>query len=88
MSDARKDGVVAIKLWRLERQAEDLQKENQELRIQASSREEVANKYKEVMDKVKELLGNYKHYSTPSEKQNSDNEDLVNKAFDILKEVE
>lgn len=88
MSDARKDGVVAIKLWRLEKQAEDLQKENQELRIQASSREEVANKYKEVMDKVKELLGNYKHYSTPDEKQNSDNEDLVNKAFDKLKEVE
>lgn len=67
--------------------AMDLMEENQKLRIQASSREEVANKYKEVMDKVKELLGNYKHYSTPSEKQNSDNEDLVNKAFDILKEV-
>ena len=43
---------------------------------------------KEVIDKVIELLGNYKHYSTPDEKQNSDNEDLVNKAFDILKEVE
>lgn len=45
-------------------------------------------KYKEVIDKAIELLGNYKHYSTPDEKQNSDNEDLVNKAFDILKEVE
>ena len=42
---------------------------------------------KEVIDKAVELLGNYKHYSTPDEKQNSDNEDLVNKAFDILKEV-
>ena len=44
--------------------------------------------YKDVIDKATELLGNYKHYSTPDEKQNSDNEDLVNKAFDILKEVE
>ena len=43
---------------------------------------------KEVIDKAVELLGNYKHYSTPDEKQNSDNEELVNKAFDILKEVE
>lgn len=42
---------------------------------------------KEVIDKAIELLGNYKHYSTPDEKQNSDNEDLVNNAFDILKEV-
>lgn len=44
-------------------------------------------KQKEVIDKAIELLGNYKHYSTPDEKQNSDNEDLVNDAFDILKEV-
>lgn len=43
---------------------------------------------KEVIDKAVELLGNYKHYSTPDEKQNSDNEDLVDKAFNILKEVE
>lgn len=44
-------------------------------------------KQQEVIDKVIELLGNYKHYSTPDEKQNSDNEDLVNNAFDILKEA-
>ena len=43
---------------------------------------------KEVIDKAVELLGNYKHYSTPDEKQNRDNEDLVDKAFNILKEVE
>lgn len=42
---------------------------------------------KEAIDKAIELLGNYKHYSTPDEKQNSENEDLVNNAFDILKEV-
>lgn len=44
--------------------------------------------YKRTIDKAIELLGNYKHYSTPDEKQNSENEDLVNNAFDILKEVE
>lgn len=45
-------------------------------------------KYKEVIDKARELLGNYKHYSIPDEKQNSDNEDLVNNAFGILKGVD
>ena len=47
-----------------------------------------AQKQKEVIDKAVELLGNYKHYSTPDEKQNSENEDLVDKTFNILKEVE
>ena len=50
--------------------------------------EQQCKKQKEVIDKAIELLGNYKHYSTPDEKQNSDNEDLVNNAFDTLKEVE
>ena len=50
--------------------------------------EQQCKKQKEVIDKAIKLLGNYKHYSTPDEKQNSDNEDLVNNAFDILKEVE
>ena len=76
-----------IRCVSLERQLEKLQQENLDLRIQVSAREEVANKYKAVIDKAIELLGNYKHYSTPNEKQNSDNEDLVNKAFDVLKEV-
>lgn len=49
--------------------------------------QEENKKQKEAIDKAIELLGNYKHYSTPNEKQNSDNEDLVNNAFNILKEV-
>ena len=49
--------------------------------------EQQCKKQKEAIDKAVELLGNYKHYSTPDEKQNGDNEDLVNNAFDILKEV-
>lgn len=50
--------------------------------------EQQCKKQTEAIDKAIELLGNYKHYSTPDEKQNSENEDLVNNAFDILKEVE
>ena len=50
--------------------------------------EQQCKKQKEVINKAIELLGNYKHYSTPDEKQNGYNEDLVNNAFDILKEVE
>lgn len=50
--------------------------------------EQQCKKQNETIDKAIELLGNYKHYSTPDEKQNSENEDLVNNAFDILKEVE
>lgn len=50
--------------------------------------EQQCKKQKETIDKAIKLLGNYKHYSTPDEKQNSENEDLVNNAFDILKEVE
>ena len=45
-------------------------------------------KYKEVINKTLNLLGNYTHYSTPDEIQNSYNEYLANKAYDILKEVE
>lgn len=50
--------------------------------------EQQCKKQKGAIDKAIELLGNYKHYSTPDEKQNSENEDFVNNAFDILKEVE
>lgn len=49
--------------------------------------EQQCKRQKEVIEKAIELLGNYKHYSTPDEKQNGDNEDLVNNALDILKEV-
>lgn len=53
--------------------------------------EEILNevqKLKGVIDKAIELLREYRHYSVPDEKQNSDNEDLVNKTFDILKKAD
>lgn len=55
------------------------------------SKETIVKEHIELLKRIDEaikLLGNYKHYSTPDEKQNGDNEDLVNNAFDILKEVE
>lgn len=69
----RKLNEAIHKATEFESEVYELQQENQ--------------KYKEVIDKEIKLLGNYKHYSIPDEKQNSDNEDLVNNAFDILKGV-
>ena len=36
-------------------------------------------------DKAIEILGNYKHYSTPTEEQNRENEEIVDDAYNILK---
>ena len=36
-------------------------------------------------DKAIGILGNYKHYSTPTEEQNRENEDIVDNAYNILK---
>ena len=58
-----------------------LEKENEDLILEIK-------KYKEAISKAINLLGHYTHYSVPNEKQNSYNEDLVNKAYDILNEVE
>lgn len=74
-----------IQLQQENKHLKDLQKNMDKLYAEL---EQENQKYKEVFDKSIELLGNYKHYSTPDEKQNGDNEDLVNNAFDILKEVE
>ena len=41
---------------------------------------------KEDKKKVIEMLGEYTHYSTPTEEQNSKNEDIVNNAIEILNE--
>lgn len=80
----------------------DLIRENQELKKQlkikhdgfmASVEEscelaEENQKYKEVIDEAIEILGKYTHFTTPSEEQNSYNEDLVDKVYNMLKEVE
>ena len=36
-------------------------------------------------DKAIKILGNYKHYSTPTEEQNRENEEIVDNAYNILK---
>lgn len=62
----------------LEKDNYDLDKENQMLF-------ESNLKLQNNRDKVIEILGNYKHYSTPTEKQNRENEDIVDNAYNILK---
>lgn len=39
----------------------------------------------ERINEAVEILGEYKHYSTPTEEQNRENEDVVDKAYEILK---
>ena len=41
---------------------------------------------KKIIKKALEMLGEYAHYSTPTEEQNSKNEDIVNNAIEILNE--
>lgn len=36
-------------------------------------------------DDVIEILGQYKHYSTPTEEQNRENENIIDNAYNILK---
>ena len=44
---------------------------------------------KERINKARETLGQYKHYSVPTEEQNGENEDIVNKTyFEILGDKE
>lgn len=72
--DSFSKGELAKELVYMNNDYDKLEKENQ--------------KYKEVTNKAITILGNYKHYSVPDEEQNSANEDLVNKVFDMLNEVE
>ena len=58
----------------------DLQQENKKLKIQVSSREEVANKYKETIDTIKNILNNQMDYREFA--------DIVNAIEEVIKEVE
>ena len=42
---------------------------------------QLKNKIKEAI----EILGNYKHYSTPTEEQNRENEEIVDNAYNTLR---
>lgn len=56
----------------------NLQNKNEELQT-------TANNCKQKNEKAVEKLGKYKHYTTPTEEQNSENEDIVDSAYNILK---
>ena len=57
----------------------NLDKENKKLKIQVSSREEVANKYKETIDTIKNILNNQMDYREFA--------DIVNAIEEVIKEV-
>lgn len=50
----------------------DLKQENQQLKIQVSSREEVANKYKEVIEEVRECIKKNYHLNWYTESNYKD----------------
>ena len=62
----------------------DLQQENQQLKIQASAREEVANKYKEVIDKAIEYIEKFIPIDEDTILMRERQRDYL---LDILKEV-
>lgn len=75
-------------IYRDSKKVKELEKENQELRIQASSREEVANKYKEVIDKAIEYLKKWGNEPDADMCQRINEYKEYSELLDILKEVE
>ena len=82
------------KIVELEQENEKLKKQKEYVlvgRMQLKTRDYIHQLEKEKRqlennrDKAIEILGNYKHYSTPTEEQNKENEDIVDNAYNILK---
>lgn len=69
----------------LKERVEYLERSNNRREDTIISLRQELNDIEERVDKAREILGKYKHYSVPDEKQNSDNEELVNNAYEILK---
>ena len=68
------------------------ERENKELKIQVSLREEVANKYKEVIDKAIKYINSKRYDWGDPESQDEEDYDIgydeIIELLDILKEVE
>lgn len=54
-----------------------LQQENKQLKQQLEQRDNIINK-------AREILEQYRHYTVPDEKQNKENENIVDMALEIL----
>ena len=71
-----------------EEEIKDLQQENERLKqtqyVWSYDLDIQLEDYKSRCEKAIDKLGNYKHYSTPTEEQNRENEDIVDSAFNIL----
>lgn len=70
-----------------ERLKEQSKKDNHILGCNFASKDKYKQRYEDYKsrcEKASEKLGNYKHYSVPTEEQNSENEDIVDSALNIL----
>ena len=64
---------------------EKYKKHTKKLYYKSKKMQDENKQLKEIINEAVEILGEYKHYSTPTEEQNSKNEDVVDKAYKILK---
>ena len=71
------DSVYAMKYASQQMMIDKLQKENQQLKEQLEQRYNIINK-------AREILGQYRHYTVSDEKQNKENENIVDMALEIL----
>ena len=72
------DSEERIKVYNITEEIKGYQKEIAKLKQENKQ-------LKETINEVVEILGEYKHYSTPTEEQNSKNEDVVDKVYEKLK---
>lgn len=62
----------------------DLQRKYDQVKEIEKEHKKINGELREVIKKATEILNKYRHYSTPTEEQNSINEDLVIEALEIL----
>ena len=69
----------------------EIKKESKDFKITLSKKEvlEITKEFdrlNNIINESRRILGEYKHFSTPTEEQNSENEDIVDKAYLTLHE--
>ena len=51
------------------------------LTLELEEKEEEIERLNNIINETRRILGEYKHFSTPTEEQNSENEEIVDKAY-------
>ena len=67
-------------------QVDDYFKQRNELYISNQEKDKEIERLNNIINESRRMLGEYKHFSTPTEEQNSENEDIVDKAYLTLHE--